>query len=159
VTSRPEVASCHPGYLGELVMGNGLASACIYRERSSRYGKNINQRSSYTPYHAIILTDYETRLNAQPIHNVIHTHASLPSCLAILQSFVPRNIEYTKFTCKHGSIEILNDHNYHSWKPSLKAFLIVEEAFGIVTGTQAPRTPVQPLSYVTFTPAPDGPTR
>jgi len=37
-------------------MGNGLASACIYRERSSRYGKNIKQRSSYTPHHSIILT-------------------------------------------------------------------------------------------------------
>ena len=119
-------------------MGNGLASACIYRERSSRYGKNINQRSSYTPYHAIILTDYETRLNAQPIHNVIHTHASLPSCLAFLQSFEPRNMESMKFTCKHSSTEILNDRNYHSWKHSLKAFLIAEDAFGIVTVTEVP---------------------
>jgi len=29
----------------------------IYRERSSRYGKKIKQRSSYTPYHSNILTD------------------------------------------------------------------------------------------------------
>jgi len=43
-----------------------------------------------------------------------------------------------KFTCKHGSTEMLNDRNYHSWKCSLKAFLIAEDVFGIVTGTEAP---------------------
>jgi len=47
-------------------------------------------------------------------------------------------MESTKFTCKHGSTEMLNDRNYHSWKRSLKAFLIAEDAFGIVTGTEAP---------------------
>jgi hypothetical protein len=31
---------------------------------------------------------------------------------------------------------MLNDRNYHSWKRSLKAFLIAEDAFGIVTGTE-----------------------
>jgi len=35
-------------------MGNGLVSACIYGERSSRYGEKIKQRSFYTPYHSII---------------------------------------------------------------------------------------------------------
>ena len=44
----------------------------------------------------------------------------------------------TKFTCKHGSTEMLSDRNYHSWKRSLKAFLIAEDAFGIVTGTEEP---------------------
>jgi len=43
-----------------------------------------------------------------------------------------------KFTCKHGSTEMLNNRNYHSWKHSLKAFLIAEEAFGIVTRMEAP---------------------
>jgi len=33
---------------------------------------------------------------------------------------------------------MLNDRNCHSWKRSLKAFLIVEDAFGIVTGTETP---------------------
>ena len=47
-------------------------------------------------------------------------------------------MESTKFTCKHGSMEMLNDRNYHSWKRSLTAFLIAEDAFGIVTGTDAP---------------------
>ena len=47
-------------------------------------------------------------------------------------------MESTKFTCKHGSTEMLNDRNYHSWKRSLKAFLIAEDALGIVTGTEAP---------------------
>jgi len=47
-------------------------------------------------------------------------------------------MESTKFTCKHGSMEMLNNRNYHSWKCSLKAFLIAEDAFGIVTGTEAP---------------------
>jgi len=49
-------------------------------------------------------------------------------------------MESTKFTGKHGSTEMLNDRNYHSWKRSLKAFLIAEDAFGIVTGTEARRT-------------------
>jgi len=39
---------------------------------------------------------------------------------------------------EHGSTEMLNDRNYHSWKRSLKALLIAEDAFGIVTGTEAP---------------------
>jgi len=47
-------------------------------------------------------------------------------------------MESMKFTCKHGSTEMLNDRNYHSWKCSLKAFLIAEDVFGIVTGTEAP---------------------
>ena len=47
-------------------------------------------------------------------------------------------MESTKFTCKHGSTEMLNDRNYHSWKRSLKAFLIAEDAFGIVTGVETP---------------------
>jgi len=47
-------------------------------------------------------------------------------------------MESTKFTCKHSSTEMLNDRNYHSWKRSLKAFLIAEDTFGIVTGTKAP---------------------
>ena len=51
-------------------MGNGLASACIYRERSSRYGKHIKQWSSYTPYQVIIVTGYEPRLNALAIRNL-----------------------------------------------------------------------------------------
>jgi len=33
---------------------------------------------------------------------------------------------------------MLNDPNYHSWKRILKVFLIAEDAFGIVTGTEAP---------------------
>jgi len=110
----------------------------VYIESGPRYGETIKQRSSYTPYHSNILTGYEPGLNTQPIRNAIRTHTSLPSCLAILQSFEPRNMESTKFTCKHGSTEMLNDRNYHSWKCSLKAFLIAEEAFGIVTGTEAP---------------------
>jgi len=47
-------------------------------------------------------------------------------------------MESMKFTYKHGSTEMFNDRNYHSWKRSLKAFLIAEDAFGIVTGTEAP---------------------
>jgi len=33
-------------------------------------------------------------------------------------------------------MEMLNDRNYHSWKRSLKGFLIAEDAFGIVTRTE-----------------------
>jgi hypothetical protein len=47
-------------------------------------------------------------------------------------------MESTKFTCKHGSTEMLHDRNYHSCKRSLKAFLIAEDAFGIGTGTEVP---------------------
>jgi len=47
-------------------------------------------------------------------------------------------MESTKFTCKHGSTEMLNDRNYHPWKSSLKAFLIAEDAFRIITGTETP---------------------
>jgi len=110
----------------------------VYIESSSPYGEMIKQWSSYTHYHSIILTGYEPGLNAQPIRNAIRTHASMPSCLAILQSFEPHNMESTKFTCKHGSTEILNDRNYHSWKRSVKVFLIAEDAFGIVIGMEVP---------------------
>jgi len=68
-------------------------------------------------------------------------------------------MESTKFTGKHGSTEMLNDRNYHSWKRSLKAFLIAEDTFGIVTGTEARRTRARLLSSVTFAAALDGPIR
>jgi len=66
-------------------------------------------------------------------------------------------MESRKFTCKHGSTEMLNDRNYHSWKRSLKAFLIAEDAFGIVPEQKHPRTQVRLLSSVTFAVALDGP--
>jgi hypothetical protein len=68
------------------------------------------------------------------------------------------NMVSTKFTCKHGSTEMLNDRNYHSWKRSLKTFLIAEDAFGIAIGTEV-RTRAQPLSSVIVAAAPDGPIR
>ena len=68
-------------------------------------------------------------------------------------------MESMKFTYKHGSTEMFNDRNYHSWKRSLKAFLIAEDAFGIVTGTEAPRTRARLLSSVAFAAALDGPIR
>jgi len=33
---------------------------------------------------------------------------------------------------------MLNDHNYHSWKRSLKAFFIAVDVFVIVSGMEAP---------------------
>jgi len=56
----------------------------------------------------------------------------------ILQRSQPRSMESTKFTCKHCSTAMLNDRHYHSWKRSPKVSLTAEDAFGIVTGTEAP---------------------
>jgi len=48
-------------------------------------------------------------------------------------------MESTKYTCKHGSTELLSAQNYHGWKNDIMAFLGMDDALDIVLGTEAPQ--------------------
>ena len=42
------------------------------------------------------------------------------------------------YTCKHGSTQMLNPRNYHTWKADMMIFLRSENALNIVLGHEAP---------------------
>jgi hypothetical protein len=44
----------------------------------------------------------------------------------------------SQFSCKYGVTDYLTSRNYHTWTRSIKAFLIAEEAWKIVNGTERP---------------------
>ena len=47
-------------------------------------------------------------------------------------------MESTKYTCKHGTTNLLNSKNYHSWKNALTIYLRSENALQIVLGNEQP---------------------
>jgi len=51
------------------------------------------------------------------------------------------------YTCKHGSTEMLNPRNYHTWKADIIIFLRCENAFEIVLDRETP--PAANASYHT----------
>ena len=54
------------------------------------------------------------------------------------QTSLPSNIMSSTYTCKHGSTEMLNPRNYHTWKADTMIFLRCENALDIVLGIEAP---------------------
>jgi len=116
-------------------------SGALYIERMfflRRCMMSINQFTIFVSIDPYIPTGYEPGLNALPIRNlsiiepadVCTRLASAPHpCTLVfkpqlLRALLPSfssptkirtfcNMESTKFTCKHGSTEMLNDRNYH----------------------------------------------
>ena len=57
-----------------------------------------------------------------------------PHCFSLPIPTLPKNMESTKYTCKHGTTNLLNSKNYHSWKNALTIYLRSENSLQVVLG-------------------------